>query len=466
MAVALLTDDQRIAADRLVASLPDWSRIYGVAEQSERTKALKAGHPYDVNVEEIGRSRSGRPVEAVTVGRGAMTVMLLGFPHPDEGVGALMADHVLRFAVERPDSFRHLNTRLVVVKCWDIDGAFLNEGWFGGASSLEQQAKTHFRPPAAMQMEWTFPVEYKSHRWSEVPPETEAVRRLIDRERPHLMLGLHNAAFNDPYFYLSREAPEAYGALAQAVEAERMAMSDRSPDVPFEVPLARGIFKMYGLREYFDYYEKFTPERLQHLKRGACSDEYLAATVPHSFSFNAEVPRALDRRLRDKTVTSRDLRQVVMARTFQHNAEMKRMDGEMTPLIERNGTLGSLLKESVRQHIEEGRDRAQESNNDVGTDPQYARSATVADVFENEVVGPLEDMLVLGEGWRAASEYAAEGDPQAKKAVSALSARITGLAAVVQGKSKFEPVALKRSAGVQLRALMALLGWRVNVMGL
>src|SRR5690349_7022570 len=71
-AAALFTDDQRNAAERLVSSLPDWTRIYGVAEQSDRTKALKAAHPFEVNVEVIGRSRAGRPIEAVTVGRGRM----------------------------------------------------------------------------------------------------------------------------------------------------------------------------------------------------------------------------------------------------------------------------------------------------------------------------------------------------------------------------------------------------------
>lgn len=466
MPTTLFTEGQREAAERLVASLPDWTRIYTVAEQAERTKATKAAHPFNVQVEEIGRSRTGRPIEALTAGSGRMTVLLLGFPHPDEGVGALMADHVLNSCLAHPELLRAFDARLVVVKCWDIDGAALNEGWFGGAPTLEAQAKTHFRPPPAMQMEWTFPIEYKGHKWSEVPPETEAVRRLIDRERPHFMLGLHNAAFHDPYFYLSREAPEAYKALARAAEGERMMMSDRSPDVPFEITLAPGIFKMYGLREYYDYAEKYAPERLPHLKRGACSDEYLAGAVPHAFSFNAEVPRAFDRRLRDKSPTDRDLRQVLEARTFQQRAEMKRMATEVGPIIERLGTKGSLVQESVRQHIEEARARSQESINDLATDPQYEGKATVADLFEHEVVGPFEDMMVIGEAWRAASEYAKAGDAAAKKAETALSARITGLAAVIKGKSKFEPVALKRSAGVQLRALVSLMAWRLNFMGI
>jgi hypothetical protein len=170
MAATLFTDAQRAAAERYVVSMPDWTRIYGVAEQAARTKALKEAYPYHATVEEIGRSRAGRPVEAVTVGSGRMTVLLLGFPHPDEGVGALMADHVLNASLAHPEMLKAFDARLVVVKCWDIDGAALNEGWFGEPLPPEAMAKEHFRPPPALQMEWTFPVEYKSHTWAEVPP--------------------------------------------------------------------------------------------------------------------------------------------------------------------------------------------------------------------------------------------------------------------------------------------------------
>lgn len=465
MPADLLTAPQRSAAERIVASMPDWPRIYTVAEAQGRTRALKEAHPRDLTVEEIGRSRAGRPIEALTVGSGPMTVLLLGFPHPDEGVGGLLIDHVLNTVLAHPEVLRPFNARIVAVRCWDIDGAALNEGWSPGSSSFEEQAKHHFRPPPAMQMEWTFPVEYKAHRWSEVPPETEAVRRLIDRERPHFMLGLHNAAFHDPYFYLSRQAPEAYGALGDAVESERLHLSQRSPDVPFEVPLARGIFQMYGLKDYYDYFERFAPARLRHLRRGACSDEYLASTVPHAFSFNAEVPRALDRRLRDGTPTNRPLREVVLQRTLKQAAEMKRLDDEMSPLLDRHGTAGSLVAQSVRMHLEDFRARAQEQSSDLALDPQYERAASVADLFENEVVGPIEDLMVLGEAWRVAAQWAGGGDPTAKRVEQALSARLAGQAAQLRAKSKFEPVPLKRGAGVQLRALLALMAWRLNVMG-
>ena len=120
----------------------------------------------------------------------------------------------------------------------------------------------------------------------------------------------------------------------------------------------------------------------------------------------------------------------------------------------------------MRQHIEEARLRGQESISDLSSDPQYARKATVADLFEHEVVGPFEDMMVVGEAWRAAADYARGGDAPAKKAEVALGARITGLASLIRGKSKFEPVALKRSAGVQLRALVSLMAWRLNFMGI
>jgi hypothetical protein len=86
----------------------------------------------------------------------------------------------------------------------------------------------------------------------------------------------------------------------------------------------------------------------------------------------------------------------------------------------------------------------------------------VADAFENEIIGPFEDMLVLGEGWRVATEYAKGGDPQAKKAANDLGGRITAISSMIQSRSKFEPVPLKRAAAIQLRALLILMGWRLG----
>lgn len=466
MAAPFLTRDMGEVLERLVNAMPDFQRLHTVAEMDARDQALVREFPRTAAIEEIGTSRMGRTLRAVTVGTGRMTVLLLGFPHPDEGVGALVLDHLLRTAADRPEILRAFNARIVAVRCWDIDGAALNEGWFPGGGTFEAQARQHFRPPAAMQMEWTFPVEYKAHQWTTVPPETEAVRRLIEREQPRFMMGLHNAAFHDPYFYLSTPAPEAYGPLAEAVAAEHLKLSDRSPDVPFEEELAPGVFKMYGLKEYYDYYEKFAPERLKHLKRGACSDEYLAMRVPGSFSFNAEVPRLMDRRIRDRTPTARGLRDVVLARLKVQQAEFERLDRVMVPLLERHASHHSLLCDSVRLHLEEFHGKGDASAAEVKSDPQYEHKATVAHVFENEVIGPFEDMLVVGEGWRAATELAGLGDAAAKKAATDLGARLHAASAVLTGKSKFEPIAIKRSASVQLRSLLLLMGWRAKALGL
>ncbi len=475
MATSPFGPRQDAAARHLVDTLPHFERIFRVEEMGERTQALAKAHPGALEVETVGSSREGRPIDVVRTGSGARTLLLLGFPHPDEGVGSLLIDHLLEQACRRPELLAAFDVRLVAVKCWDIDGAKLNEGWFPGVESFTDQARDHFRPPPAMQMEWTFPVEYKTHRWAEVPPETEAVRRLILRERPDFMLGLHNAALHDPYFYLSEPAPAAYGPLATAVADEGLVLSDRSPDVPFEVELAPGVFKMYGLRDYFDHYEEHEPARLKGLRRGACSDEYLASEVPGSFSFNAEVPRMMDARVRDHTVTGTRLSALLEERRREHMREMREFARRLWPLIGTPQEGDSLLVQSVRMHIEEFRAR----HDWAGADADVTRDlppgaplpktavhgepmATVADHFEAEVVGPFEDLLVLGEGWRALGELRGAGVPGASELRRVLGARIDDLSRALEERSQFESVPLRVAAGVQLRGLLALLAWRLG----
>lgn len=453
--------------------MPHFERIYRVDEMAERTAALARAHPGALEVETLGRSRTGRPLDVVRTGGGSRTLLLLGFPHPDEGVGSLLIDHLLEQACIRPELLAAFDVRLVAMKCWDIDGASLNEGWFPGVESFSDQARDHFRPPPAMQMEWTFPVEYKTHRWTAVPPETEAVRQLILKERPDFMLGLHNAAVHDPYFYLSEPAAGAYGALAGAVEAEGLSLSDRSPDVPFEVELAPGVFKMYGLRDYFDYFAAHDPDRLQGLNRGACSDEYLASQVPGSFSFNAEVPRMHDPRVRDRTLTDRPLSALQEERRREHVDEMRSLSRRVMPLVKEPREGESLVVQSIRLHLQEF--HARQGAAGIATDPRHELPpapalpktavhgepmATVADLFEAQVVGPFEDLLVTGEAWRAAAELRAAGVPGASDARRVLGARIDELAAVLHERSQFTPIPLRVAAGVQLRALLALLAWR------
>jgi len=473
VSAGLLGGRQAEAASHLLSTMPHFDRIFRVDEMEARTRALASEHRGVLEVETIGASREGRPVEAVRTGGGAHTLLLLGFPHPDEGVGSLLLDHLIERACARPELLAAFDLRLVAVKCWDIDGAKLNEGWFPGVESFSDQARDHFRPPPAMQMEWTFPVEYKTHRWDLVPPETEAVRKLILAEKPDFMLGLHNAAVHDPYFYLSEPAPGAYGALEAAVVAEGLTLSDRSPDVPFEVPLAPGVFRMYGLRDYFDHYAAHEPHRLAHIRRGACSDEFLARAVPGSFSFNAEVPRMLDPRVRDRAVTATPLAAVLEWRRRAHIREMEALIRRIGPLVREPRDGESLVVQSVRMHIEEY--RAREEGGGTLTDPRHELPpapalpktavhgepmATVADTFEAEVVGPFEDLLVLGEGWRAAAELRAAGVPGAAEARRALGARIDDVSDDLQARSSFAPVTLRAAASVQLRALLALLAWR------
>ncbi|MFM7784888.1 MAG: hypothetical protein ACKPE6_09645 [Gammaproteobacteria bacterium] len=69
------------------------------------------------------------------------------------------------------------------IKSIDSDGMRLNEGWFKGPFTPTQYAWHFFRPAPFDQVEWTFPLDYKTLHFDTPMPETEA-RALLQRETP------------------------------------------------------------------------------------------------------------------------------------------------------------------------------------------------------------------------------------------------------------------------------------------
>jgi hypothetical protein len=83
----------------------------------------------------------------------------------------------------------------------------LNEGWLKGPFTREHYARNFYRSAGDEQVEWSFPLDYKTAYFDAVLPETAALMRLIDHVRPALMCSLHNTEQGGVYYYLSRPEP-------------------------------------------------------------------------------------------------------------------------------------------------------------------------------------------------------------------------------------------------------------------
>ena len=108
---------------------------------------------------------------------------MFGGPHPNEPVGCMAIEFLTRRLCEDEALRTELGYTWHFIKSIDADGMRLNEGWFKGPFTPTQYAWHFFRPAPFDQVEWTFPLDYKTLHFDTPMPETEA-RALLQRETP------------------------------------------------------------------------------------------------------------------------------------------------------------------------------------------------------------------------------------------------------------------------------------------
>ena len=128
-----------------------------------------------------GHSRAGRPMRCVEIPGGPLQALLVGLPHPEEPVGALMLQYLLPLLAA--GLAEELGFGFSVVMAGDPDGLVVNEPWFERPYDLAEYILHVYRPPLADQFEWTFPVEYKHGK-----PKQEDNQRKTD-ETEHDVVG-------------------------------------------------------------------------------------------------------------------------------------------------------------------------------------------------------------------------------------------------------------------------------------
>src|SRR5262249_24750463 len=154
---------------------------------------LRADFPGLVRIDQAGVSAEGRPIDLVTVGHGSRSVLLVGVPHPNEPIGTLTIEFLSRLLCEDDALRKALDVTMHALAVADPDGYVLNEGWMKGTFSPQRYALSFYRPPHREQVEWSFPVDYKTLHFSTPSPETATVMRVMQRVRPQVFYSLHNA---------------------------------------------------------------------------------------------------------------------------------------------------------------------------------------------------------------------------------------------------------------------------------
>jgi hypothetical protein len=272
-----------------LARVPDHREFLTLDELRARARALIADFPGLARLETVGTSTEGRPIElhdrawqpAGAARRCAAPERADRHAHDDFLTGC-REDDALR---------ARLDVTLFAVPVADPDGFVLNEGWFKDAFSPLRYALEFYRPPHREQVEWSFPVDYKTLQFTTPTSETATVMRVMERVRPRVFYSLHNAGFCGVYFYVSHHRPALFRRFHDLVAGQGLPLHRGEPEVPYLKTLAPAVYELFSIRDTYDYLARTVDaDPAAVIEAGTCADDWLQQVCDDAFSLVCELP--------------------------------------------------------------------------------------------------------------------------------------------------------------------------------
>jgi hypothetical protein len=427
--------------NNILPTIPDYQDFLTLEELHQSSVRLVGEFPGLTRLEVIGTSTEGRPIELLTIGHGKCTALFLGAPHPNEPIGILTLEFLSRLLCERSDFREQLDCTFLIVKASDPDGLALNEGWFKGAFSPLKYALNYYRPPQDEQVEWGFPIHYKTLRFTTPPAETRVVMRLMEQYRPDFLYSLHNASFCGVYFYLSRHLPALFHQFHQLVAEQALPLHQGEPEVPYIQAWDRAIYPLFGAREGYDFLEKNLGEDpAPYLSTGTSSDDYLKMLVPHALSLVCELPYYTDPILEDGTLAGVSRREALVEGMNRTEATVRILETHFVALHDQLPK--NRLFRSVAEYLRRTPKRLMAQRNAL-TASAYQQEATRAQAFDARVCRSFHCLLYLGEMYRLATAIG-----ETNRAAE-MRAHIEGRMAQIETESTLQILPLRKLVAIQ-----------------
>jgi hypothetical protein len=434
---------------RILREVPKYSRFLKVNEIENLARDFIRYSSIKEKI--IGKTVENKPLKMYTMGNGKKTALIIGVPHSDEPLGSLVTLYFVDWMAKNSEA-DFFGWKWLIIPILEQRGMRMNEDWFDSIDSLVDTAKAYFREPTDNQYEWTFPFEYKNYKWEHSRPESNAVKGILKDEKPDLLCNLHHCGFYNTYFYFSRDLPEAYPRLRKLSDKLGLPLSTSNPDVPFGKVLAPGFYKMYGLRDYIDYYMRSEPENLLTMRRGSSSDEWYNDKIG-GFSFNCEVPLLDSSMKKDDKKSNSKLQDIVekqrkkRERTIQYCIDilikLKPVYCHADPLL-----LGSVMKHvaNAKLELESAEAKTQTVEN---------RNATNLEVFENDLMVDVSNLLLLGQIWRVTENIRNnKRKSQTGSMTAKIDRKVIALAKRINNRAGFVPIPLKKLMRMQLGSIL------------
>ena len=382
--------------DEILAGVPRYDSFLTVDELDQSSASLAEENPSKVKVLKIGRSRDGHPINALKIGKGRNNALLFGFPHPDEPIGSMTLEYFARKLVENSD-LEKLDYTWYIIKCIDPDGARLNEGWFKGPFTTLQFYLHHYRPATHHQIEWTFPVDYKTLHFHRPLPETRALMNIIDSTMPRFMYSLHNSGFGGVYFYVTSRCPPLYPIFHQLVSREKLPLHLGEPEMPFMKQYARAVFELFPVSQLYDFLEKETGRDPAKAWPGGGSSDVYASRVAGTFTIVCEMPYWYDLRIMDTSKSDVSRKDCILqsAETTEEllsyvRKKFRDAKSKIRPTPEKKR-----FAAAIDYQTKELLQFAQADKHRAMNDRSLRRKATVAEEFDSRVVRQLYSMVWL-----------------------------------------------------------------------
>lgn len=389
----------------VLADVPDYQAFLAVDELKASTRELAAQHPDVVTVLPVGKSRQGDPIEALKIGDGPKTALLFAMPHPNEPIGSMTLEYLAGRLAEDSALRESLGYTWYLIKCIDPDGMRLNEGWFKGPFSLENYARDYYRPPMNQQVDWTFPVDYKTVRFDQPLPETQALMTLIEHTRPDFLYSLHNSGFGGAYFYISEEAKPLHEPFHALVKSQELPLHLGEPEIPIAKEHAKAIFELPSFSALYDFLEESGGDPANVITGGASSDDY-ARRLGDPFCLVCEMPYFYNSAIHDTSPADIVRRDAILQRIEQERRTIDLMR-QQYEAIRDELTIPSPFCAPIVEIVETWEGYLDADENWAKTDPKTAAVATAAEKMDNLVISKFYNMLNLGMFMRLLSNQAA-----------------------------------------------------------
>ncbi|MDI9366950.1 MAG: M14 family zinc carboxypeptidase [Thermotogota bacterium] len=372
----------------VIKNVPEYEYFKTVDELNESSRKLAEQYPDLASFYKIGESMAGDAIYCLKIGNGSRAVLMYGFPHPNEPIGSMMLDYLSQQLVEN-EAFRNSfkDVSWYVVKVADNDGAKLNEGWFRGPYTPLNYALNFYRPASFQQVEWTFPIKYKTLDNNDPIPETRALMNIIEEVKPIFIYSLHNAGFGGVYNYISDDAPILYPIFEKAYEDQDIPAALGEPEMPYAVKFAEAVYKMPTMRDTYDYYAANTDRDPAEIigKAGTCSYEYGKQFNEKVFELVCEVPYYYNPKIEDLSETESIRRDLILANIEDTKKEDQKIREIYFPLKDRL-IVDTPLRTALDDFLESSEKHLPVQENWEITAMELEKKATVAEAFDNQQV--------------------------------------------------------------------------------